>query len=718
MVGCEPRSREAKAVRKGRRPDRLRRGVAQVASLALALGLGIACAAAHGAGWSAYGGDDGGTRFSAASEITPQNVDRLVPLWTFHTGDRSGRPEEIMRRSNWEATPILVGKALVFCTPFDEVIALDPLSGQPHWRFDPNINVQSHPANGFTCRGVAAAAIPNAPQNALCAQRIFLGTNDARLIALDARDGKPCETFGVHGQVRLDPGMALDWPGEFQITSPPVVLGNVVIVGSSINDNGRVAEPRGAVHAFDAQTGTPLWSWDPIPQKASDPLTHEWGEGWQEAGAANVWAPMTLDAGRGLVFLPTSSPSPDFFGGRRPGNNRNANSVVALNARTGALVWAFQLVHHDIWDYDVPAQPSLATIPWEGRTRDVVIQGTKQGFVFVLDRDTGLPLSPIEERPVPASDVPGEVVSPTQPTPSRIPALVPQSIKADEAFGVSPWDREQCRNAFAGARSEGLFTPPSLRGTVLFPFTGGGINWGGVAVDPSKGIVFANTSRLMHLVQLISRDDFEAFKEAHPHNEVSAMEGAPFGMIRKVLVSPLGLPCNPPPWGELAAVDLEHGKILWQSVLGTTEELAPLHLAMHWGTPTFGAPLVTAGGVLFIGATLDRYLRAFDAASGKEIWQGRLPAPAIATPMTFDYDGRQIVVIAAGGHRDTGVRQGDAIVAFALPRPGEPGPTLLSQTLDRPGGHFVLALFEGALVLLALILVIARLLALRRARRR
>lgn len=654
------------------------------------LSLVLAVGAAADAGWGYYGGDQGGTRYSTAAQITPQNVDDLIPIWSYSTGDIAKRDAKTMRRTKFEATPILVGDKLLLCTSFNEVIALEAGSGAEVWRFDPKIPTEKvGPANKFNCRGVAVWNFTGVVDKSYpCQARVLAATNDGRVLALDLRTGQPCSDFGANGEVRLDPGMELEWPGEFQITSAPVVVGDVVIVGSAIGDNARVAAPRGTVRAFDVTTGKPKWSWDPVPRDPNDPATRTWGEGYKDVGHANVWAPMSADEKRGLVFLPTSSASPDFFGGLRPGDNKHSNSVVALKAETGELVWAFQTVHHDVWDYDNPAQPTLATIDVDGRPRDVVIQPTKQGFLFVLDRDTGVPVFPVEERPVPQGGVAGEVLSPTQPYPTLIPALAPQKISADEAYGLTPWDREACRKLIAETRNEGLYTPPSEKGTLMFPFTGGGMNWGGVAFDPVKQIVYANTSRALHRITLFPAADFEKLDEKFPDREVSPQRGAPFGMIRDTLLSPLGLPCNPPPWGVLAAVDLKTGKILWESTLGTTEELAPLNIALKTGTPSLGGPLVTAGGLVFIGATLDKYLRAFDAASGAELWQGRLPAPGIATPMTYEWKGRQFVVIAAGGHGDVDVAgRSDTFVAFALAKPGESKGTYWSRKIDRPGGR-------------------------------
>jgi len=577
-------------------------------------------------------------------------------------------------------TPILVGDKLIACTPFNEIIALDPASGKQLWRFDPKIPTDKvFPANKFNCRGVATS-----PDRAM----VFAATNDARIFSLNAQTGEPRAAFGNSGEVKIDPGMELKWPGEFQITSAPVVLGDTVIVGSSISDNQRVDAPHGTVRAYDTQSGKLKWTWDPIPRDDKDPASASWGGGNKIVGQANVWAPMSVDTKRGLVFMPTSSPSPDFFGGLRPGDNRHANSVVALKAETGELVWSFQTVHHDVWDYDNPAQPTLVTLNLDSGPRDVVIQPTKQGFLFVLDRDTGKPVFPVEERPVPQGGVKGEVLSPTQPFPTHVPALVPQKLTADEAFGFTPWDIGACRALIAAARSEGLYTPPSLRGTIQFPTTGGGVNWGGVSFDPVNQIVYANTTRGPNILRLFASDRYDEIKAALPDMEVSPQEGAPYAVMQKVLFSPLGIPCNPPPWGALAAVDLKSGRILWQSTLGTTEELAPLNITLATGTPTLGGSLVTASGLVFIGATMDNYLRAFDAKTGKELWQGRLPAGGFATPMTYDYKGKQYVVIAAGGHGHLGTEPGDTFVAFRLPGPGE-SPSLWSRTIDRPGGRML-----------------------------
>lgn len=644
-------------------------------------------------GWEHWGGDRGGSRFSPLTQITPANVGNLVRAWEFRTGDLDSRPPEAMKRTKFQATPLFVEDSLIFCSPFNEVIALDPGSGAPKWRYDPKISTSQRPANRYNCRGVAYWVDDKAPANAACRARIFMGTNDVRLIALDARTGVPCEDFGTHGEVRLSVP-PLEWPGEFQITSAPVIIRGVVIVGSSIADNRRVEAPAGTVRAFDARTGAPGWNFDP--------LVHD----GVNAGHANVWAPMSVDEDRGLVFLPTSSPSPDFWGGKRPGNNDHANSVVALRAETGELVWSFQTVHHDVWDYDLPAQPTLARIDTGEGMRDVVIQPTKQGFVFVLDRDTGKPIWPVEERAVPQGGAEGEQLSPTQPFPTHVPELVPQRISTDDVFGMIPFrEPSECRDQVASARNEGLYTPPSTQGTVVFPMTGGGVNWGGAAFDPVHQILYANTSQAIHIVKLLPRAATHGFNPP-PGHDFGQQTGAPFAMTRVVATSPIGLLCNKPPWGEMVAVDLKAGKILWRSRVGTTEDKAPLGIAFHWGTPLVNGVAITAGGLAFTGA-MDAYLRAFDARSGEELWQGRLPVPGVANPMTYLWQGEQYVAIAAGGHSEAGTTIGDSMVAFRLARAGE-APSLWSRTIDRPGGRFAAKAIASGLAVLLLVIALWR----------
>jgi quinoprotein glucose dehydrogenase len=649
--------------------------------------LAVAMFATPALSWNYWGGDQGGTRFSPLNQITPANVDSLVRAWAFHTGDLVSRPREAVARTKFEATPLFVEDSLILCSPFNEVIALDPGTGAQKWRYDPEISNSQHPANRYNCRGVAYWVDRQATENAACRSRIFMGTNDARVIALDAGTGAPCADFGQGGEVKLDIGMPLLWPGEFQITSAPLVSRGIVVVGSAIADNVRVEAPRGTVRAFDARTGRPRWTFDPLIHDGID------------AGHANVWAPMSADDERGLVFLPTTSPSPDFWGGKRPGNDEHANSVVALKVETGELVWAFQTVHHDVWDFDLPAQPTLARIDTGDGMRDVVIQPTKQGLVFVLDRDTGRPVWPVEERAVPQGAVDGEKLSPTQPFPTHVPDLMPQTFSIDDdAFTFALGIRDPTCD-LRGLRNDGLYTPPSLQGTLIFPMTGGGVNWGGAAFDPVNQILYVNTSYAVHVVKLMPAKEAANYN-APPGVDFGPQRGAPFAMTRVVALSRLGFPCNKPPWGTLVAVDLKAGKILWRSTVGTTEDRSPLGLAFKWGTPLVNGVAITAGGLVFTGA-MDAYLRAFDARSGAELWQGRLPVPGVANPMTYLWKGEQYVVIAAGGHSEAGTSIGDSVVAFRLARAGE-APSLWSRTVDRPGGRFMLG---ATIVVLAIVLL-------------
>jgi quinoprotein glucose dehydrogenase len=614
------------------------------------------------ANWPYYGGDAGGSRYSPLTQIDRSNVAELKVAWEYHTGDVSDGTDN-RRKSEFEATPIVAEGTMYFSTPFNRVIALNPETGQEKWSFDPRIDLHAPYSEGLLNRGVTLWVDPARADGDSCRRRIFLATIDARLFALDATSGQPCADFGAAGQIDLTHGIAnITRRGEYEETSAPAIAGDLVVVGSSIADNDRVDSPSGVVRAFDAHTGALRWSWNPIPENIAP------------TGAGNAWSTISADIGRDLVFVPTTSASPDYHGFKRPGDNKWADSVVALSAKTGQLVWGFQLVHHDLWDYDTAAQPVLATLRRQGTETPVVIAGNKTGNLFVLDRETGKPVFGVEERPVPKSDAEGEEASPTQPFPPAPPPLVPQRLTADDAWGPTPQDRDACHGQIERLRSEGIFTPPSVGGTIAFPGNLGGMNWSSGAFDPERQIFVTNVNIFAMEVHLISRDQYQesekAVKEGRFRAEVSPQHGTPYGMSRAVLHSPANLPCNPPPWGSLVGVDLSNATIRWNEPLGSTAETWLANAAGNIrGTPNLGGPIVTAAGIVFIAAAMDDYLRAFDLDTGAELWKGKLPAGGQATPMTYRLrpDGKQFVVIAAGGHGKIGAKLGDSVIAFALP---------------------------------------------------
>jgi quinoprotein glucose dehydrogenase len=517
------------------------------------------------------------------------------------------------------------------------------------------------PEHRSICRGVAAWRDPEAPPASPCAERILYGTNDLRVFALDAVTGRRCANFGRDGELRIDPGTPLAFPGELQLNGPPAIVNGTLVFGSTVSDHVRRDAPSGVVRAFDARTGRLRWTFEPLSRvDAAAPGQDDRAGSPVRAGAANVWADMSVDEARDLVFVSTSSPSLDFDGRGRPGDNGYANSVVALRGATGEVVWHFQVVHHDLWDYDLPSAGLLTELEIEGRRRDALIQLTKQGFVFVFDRETGEPLYPVEERPVPQSELPGEKTSPTQPFPVSMPWLMQRHLAdadftAADAFGFTPWDRAVCRNRLESHRTLGLYGPPSREGTLMYPWASGGSNHGMRAYDPGRRLLVVNLIRTVGVM-------FAAPGEA-PHRGYAPGSG--------LLLSPLGAPCLKPPWGELVALDLERREIVWRVPLGSVEQQAHLPswvpLPLAFGTPSRGGPMLTGGGLTFVGGTMDDALRAFETATGRLLWRVGLPAGGQATPMTYAAGGRQYVVIAAGGHAWMGTTRGDYVLAYALP---------------------------------------------------
>jgi quinoprotein glucose dehydrogenase len=635
-------------------------GLAGAVVLAGGIAMGGAPIGPSADDWPVYGHDTSSSRYSPLTDISRENVSQLKVAWTYHTGDISdGKGQR--RRSGFETTPIVVDGTLYLTTGFNRVIALDPASGAERWSYDPRTVLTAAYGDGLINRGVATWLDSTRGTTSPCRRRVFEATLDARIIALDGATGQPCTDFGTGGEVTLNGGVARYTRGAYHMTSPPAVIDDLVVVGSSIDDNGRADMPGGVVRAFDVRTGALRWKWDPIPPNDTGAPGGVW-----RTGAANAWSILAVDPQRHLVFIPTGSASPDYFGGLRLGDDKWANSVVALRSTTGDLVWGFQLVHHDLWDYDSAPGPLLATLTQRGRPVPVVIQGNKTGFLYVLHRDTGAPVFKVEERPVPKSDVPGEVSSPTQPIPLVLPPLSLQRATVDTVWGLTPQDKAACLAKFAGLRSEGVFTPPSLRGSVVMPGNVGGMNWSGYAFDPVRHLLIVNTNNMAAKVKLIPRDAFDDPKVRTEKGEYSPQHGTPFGMFRTFLRSDRGLPCLPPPWGQLTALDLNTGKIRWQVPLGTFD---PAHTNVPQGALSLGGPIVTAGGLAFIAGTWDPALRAFDLETGKEVWKAPLPASGHATPMTYKLaDGKQYVVIAAGGHAKIDEEaQSDALVAFALP---------------------------------------------------
>ena len=633
----------------------------------LALGLVVVLSGAQEGDWTAYGRDAGGERFSPLDQIRASNVGSLAVAWTYRTGDAftpaEGRP------TAFEATPLVVDGLLYLSTPLGKVIALDPVSGQPRWVFDAKVP-RDKGYGDFASRGVSFWRRGNA-------RRVIVATVDARLIALDAGTGRPISSFGDGGTVDLRRGLRVAPTGfaDYEVTSPPAIVNNVIVVGSGIADGTSKPHPSGEVRGFDAVSGTLKWTWDPVPQDPKALGADSWAKGSApHLGGANAWSVIVADPARNLVFVPTSSPSNDYYGGERPGDNLFSDSVVALRADTGQRVWHFQTVHHDLWDYDVASPPLLFDWHKDGRTVPAVAVASKTGHLFILDRTTGTPLVPVEERPVPASEVPGEAASPTQPFPVAPKGLAPARLTVDEAWGATDADRQWCRDVIRGLRFDGPFTPPSLTGTLVVPGNVGGMAWGGMAHDRINGLLIMPVNNLAAEVRMVARDRVDAERQAGRLSgefEYHPQPATRYGMVRRFLLSPGShLPCSPPPWGTLAAIKASTGDVVWQVPLGQFPSTRTMPGLERSGSIALGGPVATAGGVIFTAGTLEPAIYAFDAKSGAMLWTGTLPTSARSTPMTYlGRDGRQYVVVAAGGHgTPLGPPLGDSLVAFALPR--------------------------------------------------
>ncbi len=650
----------------------MKRSLCGLIAIYVAFPLTAIAQADDAARWDHYGGGQHGMQYSSLSQISRETVNELEEAWRYRTGELGEGHREPFA---FQANPILVEGRLYLPTGSAIVIALNPATGEEIWRHDPEID-RSKPHAEIANRGVSSWIDPAADRDSPCRHRIFVGTLDARLIALDGATGNPCEDFGNGGEIWLNRDVRAEegtWV-NYTVTSPPVIVDDVVVTGSAIGDNRAVASELGIVRGIDARTGEERWRWDPIPRTADDPAYATWlPDEAAKNGSANAWAPLASDPELGLVYVPTGSASPDFYGGEREGDNLYANSLVALKAATGEMAWYQQLVHHDVWDYDLAAQPTLVDLEHDGEVIRAVLQGTKTGHIFSFDRETGEPIFDIQERPVPQDGVPGEHLSPTQPFPVAPPSVARHTaVTEEDAWGMLFFDKRACRKRIGRLTPGGLYTPPSFDGIAQIPGYGGGINWGGLAFEPDEQTVVLFSMDLPMEVALIPRDELKATIESGDYEgfDFARMSGTPYAMRRALLGSPLDVPCMAPPWGVLAAIDMREGKILWQRSVGSIQDVAPaIVLNLELGMAGLGGPIVTAGGVIFMAAVMDDYLRAFDLDDGRELWEARLPAGGQATPMTYflEETGKQYVVIAAGGHARIGTTPGDYLIAYALP---------------------------------------------------
>ncbi len=613
--------------------------------------------------WHHYGRTPYGQRYSPLSQITTGNVGKLKVAWQYQTGDLKG-PDDVTE-TTYQVTPLKVKDTLYLCTPHNWAIALEAASGREKWKYDPKSGLNPDRQHQ-TCRGVTYWADPAATSGSPCAERIYLPTSDARLIALDAATGALCTGFADNGVLHLGKGMKYDPAGYYYSTSPPVAVAGKIIVGGAVNDNSSIHEQSGVIRAFDIDTGALIWNWDSGNPAVTTPLPE--GQTYT-TNSPNSWSVFSVDEKLGLIYVPLGNQVPDQLGAGRSANvEKYSSSIVALDLATGQERWVRQTVHHDLWDMDVPAQPALVAITREDGTIVPALVGpTKQGDIYVLDRRTGEPIIPVREMPAPDGAIAGDFTSPTQPVSDL--SFAPPKLTEKDMWGITLFDQLACRIAFRKLKYEGRYTPPSLEGSLIYPGNFGTFNWGSVAVDPERQVMFAMPTYLAFTSRLIPADRMPPKGDGEKAGEhgLNRNEGAPYGVYLGPFLSPLGIPCQAPPWGYVAGANLRNGKIAYRHKNGTVMDMTPLPLPFKVGVPGLGGPIITKGGLAFLAASVDDYLRAYDVTTGRQLWQARLPAGGQATPMTYAVGNKQYVLIVAGGHGSIGTTPGDYVIAYALP---------------------------------------------------